>query len=313
MICKKAFAPFEQHIREGLERAKCDAGEIASDIRLEVEEEPLLTALAEFAALPSERVVRVTWNGIASLWACSQAFARIAPLMLDGSRNGKDRLDITPASVLEVGVMAQELAKMLCTQDLIDADGKTFWIQGLPLPTTRPLDEDSANGNILFFGALAWILRHELAHITLGHLASIPADQIVEEQQADFQAADWLRGNRYADEARPLGQAPTDVEQALEQRALAVVLGVIWVATFEIRGRQPSRVHPPIADRIYYTLERMQLREDSLALATAAHSIQFLIDPQGTWSTPGQPFSTPLDFLQEAVRRMQHYMQEISH
>jgi hypothetical protein len=179
--------------------------------------------------------------------------------------------------------------------------------------TTRPIDEHSANGNILFYAALAWILRHELAHITLGHAASIPADQIVEEQQADYQAADWLRGNRYADETRPLGQAPTGVEKELEQRALAVVLGVIWVATFEIRGRQPSRVHPPIADRIYYTLERMQLREDSAALVAAAHSIQFLIDPQGRWSSPEQPFLTPLDFLQEAVRRMQRYMEQISH
>jgi hypothetical protein len=53
------------------------------------------------------------------------------------------------------------------------------------------------------------------------------------------------------------------------------------ITTFEIRSRQPSRIHPPIAERVFNTLDVMQLREDSGALEIAAHSIKFLIDPGG--------------------------------
>jgi hypothetical protein len=314
MSCKRFFLPFEADIRDRFERAKRDAGEAARDIRLEIEEKPTVTAtLAEFAALPDERAVRITWNGIASLWASSQAFARIARLMYEGHRQGRGRLDITPESDLAAGMAAHDLAKLLCTQDLVNEQGKTLWVEGAPPPLPSPTDQHSRNGNNLFYGALAWILRHELAHIMLGHGAIVPVDKIIEERQADFQAADWLRGNRTSDEARPAGQAPTGEEKELEQRALAVVLGVIWVATFEIRARQPSRVHPPIADRIYDTLDRMQLREDSGALEIAAHSIQFLVEPQGLWHPPDQPFATPLEFLQEGVLRMHRLMEQISH
>jgi Peptidase U49 len=307
MTCKKFFQQFEPAIRDRFQRAKRDAGITACGIRLEIDEKPVISAtLAEFAALTDERVVRITWNGIASLWASSQAFARITRLMFEESRKGKDRLEITPGSVVEAGMAAHELAKMVCTQDLINEDGKTLWVQGAPEARVAPNDQDSITGNALFYAALAFILRHEVAHITLGHVPSIPDDQIKNERAADLQAADWLRGDRKADDTRPPGQAPTGEEKELEQRALAVVLGVLWIATFEIRSRQPSRVHPPIADRIYKTLKRMHLPKDSAAIEIAAHGIQFMV-------APDNPFQTSLDFLQEATPRLNRFMQEISH
>ena len=53
-----------------------------------------------------------------------------------------------------------------------------------------------------------------------------------------------------------------------------------------------------------------QLLEDSGALEIAAHSIQFLVEPQGLWHPPDQPFATPLEFLQEGVRRMHRLMEQ---
>jgi Peptidase U49 len=162
-------------------------------------------------------------------------------------------------------------------------------------------------------GALAWILRHEIAHVTLGHVFAIASDSIVQEKQADDQAADWLRGDRIADESRPAGISPTGQELELEQRAVAIVLGTVWIASFEIRARQPSAVHPPIADRIFNTLDRMHLREDSAALEIAANCISTLIDPQGQWSTPDKPFQNSLEFFQDAVCRLQRYMLDLKH
>jgi hypothetical protein len=104
----------------------------------------------------------------------------------------------------------------------------------------------------------------------------------------------------------------TGEEFELEQRAIAIVLGTVWIASFEIGARQPSAVHPPIADRVFNTLDRMRLREDSAALELAANCISVLIDPQGQWSTPDRPFQNSLEYLQEAVRRLQQYMLDLT-
>jgi hypothetical protein len=313
MTCKLLFQQFEPAIRERFRRALEDAGDGARDIQLQMHEESQHPGFrSEFAADPEDLAVRVTWNGIASLWASCQGFARIARLMQEGILQGNKQIQSQPNTEAGIGLLLLTTSMWFNTNDL-PADGKRHWVHGVPAPSAQPRDQDSINGYYLFLGSLGWILRHEIAHITLCHVFTIPSEAIVQERQADDQAADWLRGDRTTDEARPAGGAPTGQEIELEQRALAIVLGAVWIASFEIRGRQPSPVHPPISDRIYNTLDRMQLREDSAALGAAANCIQALIDPQGEWATPDKPFQNSLEFLQEAVRRLQHYMLALRH
>ena len=73
------FAPFEPAIRQSFERA-------ARDADLDVNSTPLIIAdkshrldlyEAEFTALAPPGEVQITWNGIASLWACAQGIARL--------------------------------------------------------------------------------------------------------------------------------------------------------------------------------------------------------------------------------------------
>jgi Peptidase U49 len=313
VTCKLVFEQFEPAIRKCFSRAIDDAGDRARDIQLEIHVDALRPGhKAEFAALPEDRVVRVTWNSIATLWSCCQGFARIAKAMHEGVRNGRERLEVTPNSDLKIGLDLVTASMWFNTNDL-PSDGKLHWINGLPPPSALPNDQNNINGHHLFLGALAWILRHEIAHITLGHVFAIASDSIIQEKQADDQAADWLRGDRIADESRPAGVLPTGQELELEQLAVAIVLGTAWIASFEIRARQPSAVHPPIADRIFNTLERMRLREDSAALEIAANCISALIDPQGQWSTPDKPFQNSLEFLQDAVCRLQRYMLDLKY
>jgi hypothetical protein len=313
MTCKLVFQQFEHALREGFSRAIDDAGVAARDIRLEIHEDALRPGLkAEFAALPEQKMVRVTWNGIATLWTGCQGFARLATAMRDGVRHGHQRLEVTAGSDLQIGLKFLTASMWFRANDM-PSDGKAHWIDGLPPPLAEPGDQDSINGHHLFMGALAWILRHEIAHITLGHVSSIARDSIVQERQADDQAADWLRGDRIADGSRPAGAPPAGQELELEQRAIAIVLGTVWIATFEISARQPSAVHPPVADRIFNTLDRMRLREDSAALDLAANCISVLIDPQGQWSTPDKPFQHSLEYFQDAIRRLQHYMLDLTH
>ena len=312
VTCRLIFRQFEPAVRERFSRAIDDAGDLAKDIQLKICDDALRPGLkAEFAAFLEKKAVRITWNGIATLWACCQAFARIAMAMDEGVRQGRERIDALPNSV-KIGLGLLTASMWLNTKDL-PSDGKAHWFDGVPPPSAQPNDQHSCNGNQLFFGALAWILRHEIAHITLGHVSTVANYSIVQEKEADDQAADWLRGDRNADGLRPVGAAPVGEELELERRALAIVLGTVWIASFEIRAREPSTMHPPIADRIFNTLDRMGLREDSAALMTAANCIQALIDPQGQWSTADKPFTNSLEFLQEAVRRLQHYMLDLKH
>jgi hypothetical protein len=313
VTCKLVFQEFEPAIRECFDHAIQDAGEAARDIQLEIHEDALRPGLkAEFAALPEDRVVRVTWNGMATLWSAGQGFARLARIMNEGMKQGHQRLDVVPGSELAIGLDFLTASMWFRANDL-PSDGMIHWINGLPPPSPSPSDQDSSNGDELFLRALAWIFRHEIAHITLGHIVSAASDSIVQERQADDQAADWICGNLVADDSRSAGSPVTTQELELERRALAIVVGTVWIACFEISARQQSAVHPPVADRIFNTLDRLRLREDSAALQVAANCISVLIDPQGQWSTPEKPFQNPLEYLQEAVRRLQHYMLDLTH
>lgn len=304
MTCKLTFQDFGCPIRMRFARALKDAGESARDIKLELHVDAMRPIKAEFAALTKERIVRVTWNGIATLWACCQGFARLGKAMHEGVQQRKDGLVVEPDSDLDIGLRFLTASMWLQNNDF-KADGKAHWIHGVPPPLVDPADEPSKLGNSLFYGALAWVLRHEIAHITLGHIFSVPDKLIPQEVEADEQAAKWLRGDRAADQTRAPGDKPTGIEIELEQRAMAVVLGTLWVATYEIRARQASLVHPPISDRIYNTLDIMQLREDSAALLMAGNCIEVFIDPERKCS---EEFENSLDFLRDAARRLQHFM-----
>jgi hypothetical protein len=138
MTCKLLFQQFEPAIRKGFGRAIDDAGVAARGIRLEIHGDALRPGLkAEFAALPEEKIVRVTWNGIATLWACCQGFARLAKAMHDGVREGHQRLDITPGSDLQTGLNFVT-ASMWFRANNMPSDGKAHWINGLPPPQWSP-------------------------------------------------------------------------------------------------------------------------------------------------------------------------------
>src|SRR3712207_1956747 len=79
----------------------------------------------------------------------------------------------------------------------------------------------------VFFGALDWIFRHELAHITRCHAERQHTEGLTDQQceaEADQEATRWLRGERRADKRRPADIRPSDQELQLEARAVSVGL-----------------------------------------------------------------------------------------
>jgi len=313
------FIDFKKEIDASFERAKSDAGVEAKDVRLELTEDPWASGIvrAEFMVLPSLKLVRITWAGIASLWACSQGMARISRRAFDGSRKKTaDKLVIEKGSQLEAGCFLLELSKGLCSQDLREDDqGKLRWPEWAPLPNASPKGEDDVAGNSFFYGALAWIMRHELAHVVLDHenREKIERKSWPEyEQEADIQATTWLRGERAVDQDRQLGTRPTQEELDLEIRGVAIGIAVIWIASFESHFGRTSKKHPPAAERLFNSFDCLGLREDSFACEVIALSIHAWLDPQGSWSSREKPFPTARDFLTEAIVRLHRYMGDLA-
>jgi hypothetical protein len=131
---------------------------------------------------------------------------------------------------LELGLqllpLSLEFGKRECRQ----------WPPYVPLPEASPRDEDDIAGNILFFGALCWIMRHELAHHTLKHFdlpAPLSEDKFAQEHGADSKATEWTKRSYEVDENREAGSLPSSTEMELERRATSVLVGVLWIASFE--------------------------------------------------------------------------------
>jgi hypothetical protein len=80
------FVDYEPEIRTIFERVAKEGG-LTGDkaIRLEFTEQH---GTMLFSSIPSERLVRADWHGIASLWAMSHAMGKLSPAMFEARRNG---------------------------------------------------------------------------------------------------------------------------------------------------------------------------------------------------------------------------------
>ncbi len=140
MTCKLIFGPFEPAIRDCFDRARADAGDTARDIKLELHEASMRAGhKAEYAALPEERVVSATWNGIATLWCSCQGFGRLARVMHEGVRRGDKRLEATPGSPVKIGLDFVTASMWFNNHDM-PSDGQMHWVNGLPPPLPNPTD-----------------------------------------------------------------------------------------------------------------------------------------------------------------------------
>jgi hypothetical protein len=181
--------------------------------------------------------------------------------MFNARRAGATLLGLPEDSPQELGYSFIGYAKELCIRQ------SWRWNTYFPKPATDPDSEDARRGETFFLRSLEWILRHELAHIALGHEDSAwsAGKSRDEERDADRHASEALKGDLVIDPGRPAGARPSEKELSLERRALAAGIGLVWVALYEETGGGPSEMNPPIADRLYQSLNVFALAPDSAA------------------------------------------------
>jgi hypothetical protein len=283
------FQNFELAIRKKFSEAATDAGVSAEHLVLELNERPREGRwAAEFSVALPRGPVRMTWAGIASLWACAQGAARLSRRMFEGkrARDTSGKIFAADDPEIKIGGWLFELSQRLCKVDLsAGPDGEPRWVDWAPKPEFHPAGEDGRVGNNFFFGALGWIIRHEIAHVTLQHLFAVQSKQA--ETDADRQATEWLRGDRMADANREAGVKPSATELELEQRAVIIGIALVWVAMYEARIGGGSVTHPSPAERFFRCFNVLGLRQDSIAAEILHDTLQAWIAPTAKWGPNG--------------------------
>jgi Peptidase U49 len=258
----------------------------------------LNVARTVFEAVPSLQQVRVTWDGLASLWLAAFAVLRLGSRSFNARRNGQSGLP--EDDDLKAAIKAIETSQSLTKSELRE------WPAGVPIPTSTPASVEEDQVRRLFLGSLNFILSHERAHLSLGHQATDTVDIMkANEFAADRQAGIWLKGERQADPDRCPGATPTSEELELEGYALRVGIALIWIALFEQHNGQSSSDHPEISTRFDKVLQIFGLSDDSGAAEILSDTIKGWLDRLGNWDLGKDPAkATARAALDEAVWRL---------
>ena len=223
-----------------------------------------LASKAEFWARVDQKTVYVTWAGLASLWCVAYVAYAVMQMGPQASRTPA----VKGASGVDFGQQWHELnlhGYVDYAQRLVREDQS--WPVGLEVPDAQaPAASHSGTINNLFFGALSWILLHEIGHVHHDHDPFLPADQMVrQEVQADDFATSWV-----------LDDAGSGLDR--EFRALMVTTALAWLFLFESVGGQ-GPTHPPVIQRFRAAAAKLDLGERSPALENASYLLKALFDP----------------------------------
>ena len=144
---------------------------------------------------------------------------------------------------------------------------ETPWPLALDTPDAT-VTSDSWDGrcNNMFFGALSWLLLHEIGHVHHRHQKFVPAGQRVrQEVQADGFATAWA-----------LDEAGQGLQR--EFRVLMIVTALAWLFLCEETYGQ-SPIHPATFLRFRDAVAQFDLEARSAALENASYLLKALFDP----------------------------------
>lgn len=219
---------------------------------------------AMFYAIPGdEREIAVSTAGLASLWCLAYAATHLMDIASRAQRQKHDEH--------QVDISAEYQDRNL--DEYIDYARSLFhsdkpWPDKLPTPDSSAAAESlEGRVNNVFFGAAAWVLLHEVAHLHLGHQKQSPANlRVRDEHEADAFATRWI-----------LEQAGNGL--FLEFRILMASVALSWVmldATVKSKGTD----HPAAITRFneVTALYRIATRRSS-ALENSAYLFKVVFDP----------------------------------
>jgi hypothetical protein len=206
-----------------------------------------------FKAIPGDREIEVSCSGLAMLWCMAAYGALTFDLVRDARHSGGGLVDVGP--LFHGAEWMLTLAETLCKDDI-------NWPTGRHRPNANQSGEPYETIDRLFYGAVSWILLHEIAHVHYRHRTDLlPPEMVQQEKDADKFATRWLF------------EGPPSPDNR-EFRILSVGVAVAWLLLFEPRGGDPK--HPPIVSRLIDIYDRMNPDPQSVALEVFAHLLKIL-------------------------------------
>jgi hypothetical protein len=138
------------------------------------------------------------------------------------------------------------------------------------------------------FGALSWIILHEIGHVHHDHIKLAPADvRVRQEYEADGFATRWI-----------LAQAGSGRRR--EFRVLMISVALTWLFLNELeKGR--SSTHPAAILRFREAVEKFGMGRRSAGLENAAYLFKAVLDP----ATLSPPFETPRGYFKWVRGRLE--------
>jgi Peptidase U49 len=222
-----------------------------------------------FSAVPGERTVYMSYAGLAGLWCVAYSVFHIMEIASHHREELGKNFDIShdynDRKINQHIALARRLIKKV-----------EPWPEGVVVPNAAA-DTASIEGRInnLFFGALSWILLHEIGHVHRNHLKEIPREgRLKQEYQADAFATSWILDSARGDER--------------EFRVLAICVALIWLFLSQESPRGDT-VHPQPYLRFREAAAEFQLKDDSGALLGAIYAFKAILDP-----------ATPMPSFEEA-------------
>jgi hypothetical protein len=230
-----------------------------------------------FEAFPNDQRIELSYTGLAMVW-CIAVYAGLA---LDIVREARGRL-VGPIDVRNLFGGARRYLKYATELRTLERD----WPRGLYVPRLNRLGQPFQTIDGLFFGAVSWLLLHEIAHVHFQHPRNLlPIENIRQEDDADRFAARWM-----------FNEVPSNDER--ERRTLKVGVALAWLLLFEPWGGDAN--HPPVVQRMMHVADYFRAQQNSIALEVVAHLFKVLFFP--TVKVPAAEFRTSQELFEWTVR-----------
>jgi peptidase U49-like protein len=231
-----------------------------------------------FKAYPTDKNIQVSYAGLAMLW-CLAVYAALTLDVARAAHGLSGQIDVS--KIFGKAQRFLDYATVLRTHD-------KDWPPELYAPVQGKAGEPFETIDRIFFGAVSWMLLHEIAHVHFQHEEGLlPKKMIQQEDDADQFATCWI-----------FDQVPSDEEREL--RILFVGVAIAWLLLFEPHGGDSN--HPPAVVRMMHLASYFGARGDSAALEVLAHLLKVLFSP----AVPAPEFKTSqelLDWTIELFRR----------
>jgi hypothetical protein len=214
-----------------------------------------------------------------SLWAIAKYAVLIGDAVAVALSSGETTLFSEPGSAYDTASKYLQLAR-----DLTKSRHHPFPLD-LAVPNASPTAAEDVRVNNLFYGAVGWVLLHEIGHIHLAHEVDTTTDlKKQQEYEADLWATEWiLAGN---------GISP----RHYQFRLLVVATALLWVGQMNV-VTGPSSSHPEAVDRIDRCRRLMEARDDQEGLELAAYILKVAFLPHlqiGDCGTAAEAFDEVL-------------------